>query len=77
MTIQLEIAPEVTTYAEELAKREGVSVEQFLARALEAFVLEEQREDALLVERLAQADRGEFVSDEELQGRFQRMLQPR
>jgi predicted transcriptional regulator len=77
MTIQLEIAPEVTTFAEELAKREGVSVEEFLSKTLEAFVLEEQREDALILERLAQADRGEFLTEEEMQKRFQRMLQPK
>jgi predicted transcriptional regulator len=77
MTIQLEIAPEVTTFAEELAKRQGLSVEEFLSKTLEAVVLEEQREDALILERLAQADRGEFLTDEEMQKRFHRMLQPR
>jgi predicted transcriptional regulator len=55
----------------------GCVLKKFLSKAIEAFVLEEQREDALIVERSSEADRGEFLTDEEMQERFQRMLQPR
>jgi predicted transcriptional regulator len=77
MTVQLELNGEIEAFAKTLAERDGVTVDVLLSRAVQELLAEEQREDALLSLRLEEADRGEFLSEEEMDARFQKMLQPR
>jgi predicted transcriptional regulator len=49
-------------------------VEELLAEAAKDIVLKEQQEEAILDERLADADRGDFLSGEEMELRVKRML---
>jgi predicted transcriptional regulator len=77
MTVQLELNGEIEAFAKTLAERDGVTVDVLLSRAVQELLAEEQREDALLSVRLEEADRGEFLSEEEMDARFQKMLQPR
>ena len=77
MTVQLELNGELEEFAQRLAERDGVSVEALLSMAAREFLSDEQREEALLEERTAEAERGEFLTEAEMAGRFQKMLRPR
>jgi predicted transcriptional regulator len=77
MTVQLELNGELEEFAQRLAERDGVSVEALLSKAAQEFLSDERREEVLLEERTAEAERGEFLTEAEMAGRFQKMLRPR
>jgi len=74
MTVQLELGGELEAFAQRLAERDGVSVEALLSMAAREFLSDEQREEALLDERIAEADRGAFLTGAEMAGQSQKLL---
>ena len=75
MTVQLELTREQEARLAEAAARNGVSLEALLAEAAQYVVLTEEQEDAILARRLEDADRGDFLTREEMDARVRAMLQ--
>jgi len=77
MTVALELTPDQIARANEIANLEGVEVSDLLAdRAMSALNVE-VREREVVRGRMAKADRGEFLTEEEMEQRIAKMLRPR
>ena len=77
MTVEIKLTPEQAACANEVAESEGVSTADILADRAMAVLRAEQRELVIIRERIAQADRGEFLTSEQMNQRVARMLSPR
>jgi hypothetical protein len=74
MTVELDMTPEQETVVSKAAAQEGVSVAELLAQTAAYLFSEEARERGVLLERIADADRGDFLNEDEVEARFQKML---
>ena len=71
----LEVTPEQEARIQQAAQQSGRSVSEVLTEAaLWLLKFEESREGSLQLS-LGQADRGEFIEEEEMDARFERMMQ--
>ena len=71
----LEVTPEQEARIQQAAQQSGRSVSEVLTEAaLWLMKFEESREGSLQLS-LGQADRGEFIEEEEMDARFERMMQ--
>ena len=77
MTVEIKLTPEQVACANEVAQSEGVSTADVLADRAMAALRAEQRELVIIRERIALADRGDFLTSEEIDQRVARMLSPR
>ena len=77
MTVQLTQEQEAVIL--ETAERDGKSPAEVLTDAAEWLqsLAGDEEEQRILDERTAQADRGDFLTKEEMDARFQGMLKPR
>jgi predicted transcriptional regulator len=73
----LELTPEQEALIRDLAQQDGKTPAQVLVEAavwLQGFE-EDEDEERIIVERLAEADRGEFLSSEERDERVRKILE--
>jgi predicted transcriptional regulator len=73
----IDITPEEEARLKQLAQDEGRSVRQILTETAKWLLQHEAAHEASLKLSLNQADRGEFIDQEEMDARVQKMLQPR
>jgi predicted transcriptional regulator len=71
----LEITPEQEAMIQQAAHRTGRSVGDVLTDAALWLLKFEQSHEASLQLSLQQAERGEFIEEEEMDARFERMMQ--
>lgn len=75
-TSTLEIRPDLKEQLDHLAEESHRSESDLANEALALYLAQQRRIAARIQEGLAQAQRGEFVSDEEMQAFFARYTQP-
>jgi predicted transcriptional regulator len=73
----IDLTPEVEALLHDSAKHEGSSVEEVIKNAVLWYAKMEEEDRASIQRGIDQADRGEFISQEEMDRRFERMIQPR
>jgi predicted transcriptional regulator len=74
MTVQVEMTPEQEATVNEVAALEGLSVAEVLAQTASFVFAEQRRERELIRERVAKANRGEFLNEDEANSRLARIL---
>lgn len=75
-TATLEIRPDLKDQLDHLAEESHRSESELANEALSLYLAQQRRITARIQEGLAQAQRGEFVSDEEMEAFFARYTQP-
>lgn len=74
----LELTSEQEAVIQRIALHEGKSPVQVVSKAFDLLeTMADHEEELLLDEREREADRGEFLTEEEMEVRFQAMLRPR
>jgi predicted transcriptional regulator len=71
----LEVTPEQEARIQQAAQQSGRSVSEVLTEAALWLLKFEESHDASLQRSLDQADRGEFLEEEEMDSHFERMMQ--
>jgi RHH-type transcriptional regulator, rel operon repressor / antitoxin RelB len=69
-TITIQLPQDITTQYDVLAQATGRSRETLIGEALQEYLVREVEDLARIAQAVAQADRGEFVTDEEMEGLF-------
>jgi predicted transcriptional regulator len=75
--MELHLTPEQEKRLEEIAQHQGVTADVLVAEVARGLLEDDDREREIIRERIAQADAGEFIEEEEMDRRVQAMLQPR
>lgn len=75
-TATLEIRPDLKDQLDQLAEASHRSESDLANEALSLYLVQQRRITARIQEGLAQAQRGEFVTDEEMEAFFARYTQP-
>ncbi len=75
-TTALEIRPDLKTQLDHLAEESHRSESDLANEAVALYLAQQRRITARIQEGLAQAERGEFVSDEEMEAFFARYTEP-
>ena len=70
----IELTPEQEACVAEIAKHEGRTVEQIMLDGLQMRLGREAADRESILRGLAQADRGEFIEEEEMDRRVAEML---
>ena len=73
--MEVHFTPEQEAQLAEIASHEGTDVEQLVKDAALRVLENDVRYRAAVREGIAQADRGEFIEEEEMNVRLERMLQ--
>lgn len=76
-TATLEIRPDLKIQLDHLAEESHRSESELANEAVALYLAQQRRITAHIQEGLAQAQRGEFVSDEEMEAFFARYAEPR
>ncbi len=76
-TATLEIRPDLKVQLDHLAEESHRSESELANEAVTLYLAQQRRITAHIQEGLAQAQRGEFVSDEEMEAFFARHTEPR
>ena len=76
-TATLEIRPDLKDQLDRLAEESHRSESELANEALALYLAQQRRITARIQEGLTQAQRGEFVTDEEMEAFFARYTQPR
>ena len=71
----IEVTPEQEARIHHAAQQSGRSVGEVLTEAALWLLKFEESHEASLQRSLEQADRGEFIEEEEMDARFERMMQ--
>jgi len=77
MTVALELTPEQAACANEMAQRDGIGVPDLLADRAMATLQVELQEREIVRSRIEKADRGEFLTEQEMEQRVAKMLPSR
>jgi predicted transcriptional regulator len=72
--MELRLTPEQETQLSQLAAHAGIDAERLVRDAALRLLQEEARFRAAVREGVAQADRGEFIEEEEMDARLEQML---
>jgi predicted transcriptional regulator len=72
--MEVHFTPEQETQLSEIANHVGTDAERLVKDAALRLLQEEARFRAAVREGVAQADRGEFIEEEEMDARFEQML---
>jgi predicted transcriptional regulator len=72
--MEVHFTPEQETQLSQIANRAGTDVEGLVKDAALRLLQEEARFRAAVQEGIAQADRGEFIEEEEMDARLEQML---
>ena len=73
----IDLTPEQEVLLRGITERTGQSLPEVLTAAAGWLIEFERSHDASLERSIAQADRGEFIEEEEMDRRFARMMQQR
>lgn len=73
--MEIHFTPEQEAQLTQIATQEGTDAERLVRDAAVRLLEEDARFRAAVREGVAQADRGEFIEEEEMNARFERMLQ--
>jgi predicted transcriptional regulator len=72
--MDVRFTPEQEAQIAQLATRKGTDAERLVKDAVLGLLEEDARFRAAVREGIAQADRGEFIEEEEIDARFEQML---
>ncbi|MGA2590572.1 MAG: CopG family transcriptional regulator [Bryobacteraceae bacterium] len=72
--MEAQFTPEQQAQRAQIASKSGTDPEQLVRDAALRLLEEEARFRAAVHEGIAQADRGEFIEEEEMDARFERMF---
>jgi predicted transcriptional regulator len=72
--MEVQFTPEQQAQLAQIATKAGTGAEQLVKDAALRLLNEEARFRAAVREGIAQADRGEFIDEEEMDARFEQML---
>jgi predicted transcriptional regulator len=72
--MELHFTPEQEAQLAQIASREGTDTERLVKEAALRLLQEDARFRAAVREGIAQADRGEFIEQEEMDARLEQML---
>ena len=72
--MEVHFTPEQETQLAQIATKEGVDAERLVKSAALRLLEEDERFRAAVREGIAQADRGEFIEEDEMDARFEQML---
>lgn len=72
--MEVHLTPEQESRLAELAREQGVTVDALLTDVALGLLDEDEREREIIRQRIAQADRGEFIAEEEMDKRVKAML---
>lgn len=72
--MEVQFTPEQQTQLAQIATKAGTAPEQLVKEAALRLLEAEARFRAAVREGIAQADRGEFIEEEEMDARFEQML---
>jgi predicted transcriptional regulator len=72
--MELHFTPEQEAQLAQIASREGTDAERLVKEAALSLLQEDARFRAAIREGIAQADRGEFIEQEEMDARLEQML---
>jgi len=72
--MEVHLTPEQETRLAELARHHGVTVDSLLTDVALGLLNEDEREREIIRQRIEQADRGEFIEEEEMDRRVRAML---
>jgi predicted transcriptional regulator len=72
--MELHFTPEQEAHSAQLASQEGTDAERLVKNAALRLLEEDARFRAAVREGLAQADRGEFIEEQEMDARLEQML---
>jgi hypothetical protein len=70
----LHLTPEQETRLAELAQHQGVSVDALLTDVALGLLDEDERERRIILQRIEQANRGEFIEEDKMDRRVKTML---
>jgi len=73
--MEIHFTPEQEAQLTQIATQEGTDAERLVRDAAVRLLEEDARFRAAVHEGMAQADRGEFIEEEEMDARLERMLQ--
>lgn len=73
--MEVRLSPDVEAELSQLASSSGTDPEHLVKDAVQR-LLEDARFRSAIRKGIAQADRGEFIEEDEMEARVQRMLQP-
>jgi len=74
--MEVHFTPEQETQLSRIATHAGTDVEELVRDAALRLIREEARFRAAVREGIAQADRGEFIEEEEMDARLEQTLRP-
>jgi predicted transcriptional regulator len=74
--MELHFTPEQEAQLAEIASQAGTDAEQLVKNAALRLLERDARFRAAVRNGIEQADRGEFIADDEMEARIERMLQP-
>jgi len=72
--MEVRLTPEQESRLTELARHQGVTVDALLKDAALGLLDEDERERRIILQRIEQANRGEFIEEEEMDKRVKAML---
>ena len=72
--MEVHFTPEQETQLSQIATRAGIDAERLVKDAAVCLLQEEARFSAAVREGIEQADRGEFIEEEEMDARLEQML---
>ena len=72
--MQIALTPEQEQHLGELARHNGLSVDALLTDLAHGLLEESDEEREIIEQRIAQADNGVFIEEEEMDARVQAML---
>jgi predicted transcriptional regulator len=72
--MEVHFTPEQEAQLSEIASHAGTDTERLVKAAVERLLEQDARFRAAVREGIAQADRGEFIEEEEMDARIERML---
>jgi len=74
MTMEVHFTPEQESQLTQIASKEGTDAERLVKDAALRLLEQDARFRAAVQEGIAQADRGEFIEEEEMDVRFAQMM---
>jgi predicted transcriptional regulator len=72
--MEIRFTPEQEARLSKIASHRGIDAEQLIKEAALRLLEEDEHFRAAVREGIAQADRGEFIEEEEMDARFEQML---
>ncbi len=72
--MEVHFTPEQEAQLSQIASKDGIKVERLVEDAALRLIEEDARFRAAVQRGIAEADRGEFIEEEEMDARFEQML---